>query len=286
MITVFTPTYNRKNRLKNLYHSLLNQDYNDFEWLIIDDGSTDGTKDYIEKLKSENKMNINYVYKENGGKMSAVNMAHDIAKGEAFITIDSDDELVPDILGTMHNDFTKISKNDSLAGIIYLAAYKNEPEIFIGDKFPKDDIICSYMDFKLKYKISGDKAALWKTDVLRNYKYPIIDGEKFIPDIYLMMKISEKKQVITKNKIVMLVEYLDNGYSNNYFNLVKKNPKGNVLYFKELYKYDKSFYNVYGYILFSLFAKVKFKNILKEHRAKFKIILLYLPTYIIYLLRK
>ena len=98
MITVFTPSYNRKNELKKLYDSLLKQDNKDFEWLIVDDGSSDDTGSYIKKIKKDNKININYIYKENGGKQSAYNMGLDKAKGNIFLCIDSDDILKKNIL--------------------------------------------------------------------------------------------------------------------------------------------------------------------------------------------
>jgi len=84
MITVFTPTYNRKEKLHNLYLSLLNQFNCDFEWLIVDDGSTDGTKEFIEDIRTNSKIDINYYYKNNGGKQSAYNFALDKMKGDKF----------------------------------------------------------------------------------------------------------------------------------------------------------------------------------------------------------
>ena len=81
-------------------------------------------------------------------------------------------------------------------------------------------------------------------------------------------------------------EYLEGGYSNNYFNLVKRNPKGNMLYFREVYDNNNSFYNVYGYILFGIYAKCKFKDIIKEHPDKFKILILYIPTFVVSILRR
>ena len=285
MITVFTPTYNRKNTLALLYKSLLNQKYKDFEWLIIDDGSTDDTKEYITSLIKEKKIKINYHYKENAGKMSAVNMAHKLAKGECFITIDSDDELAPNILDDLVKDYDKIKDDNTLAGIVYLAAYKNNLKEPIGSFLPKD-IICKYTDLKIKYNVTGDKPTLWKTSVLKEYFFPIIKGEKFIPDLYLMMQISKKYNIITKNKIVMLVEYQSSGLTNNYFNLVKNNPIGTSLYYKELYSFNPSLYNIYGYLLFSFYGKKKYKEIIKNHPAKIKTLLLYIPVKIIALLRR
>ena len=115
MITIFTPSYNREKELKILYNSLLKQNYNDFEWLIVDDGSSDNTKKYIASLKKENKIKINYVYKENGGKQSAYNKGLEETKGDIFLCIDSDDCLKENILKTIADDFKKISSKKSVS---------------------------------------------------------------------------------------------------------------------------------------------------------------------------
>lgn len=285
MITIFTPTYNRKKELHNLYDSLINQSYKNFEWLVIDDGSTDGTNLELKKMIDDNIININYIYKENGGKMSAVNLAHKLAKGTIFITVDSDDVLVKDVLQTVVDDFELIKKNPTIAGIVYQCAYKTNPQDTIAINLPKNGTICTYNELHTKFGVKGDKSTAWKTSVLRNYQFPIFKGEKFVPDDYLMNNISRKYQIVIYDKIITNVEYLEGGLTNNYFQLVKKNPKGTSLYFKELYDFDNSFYNVYAYILFSIYAKKNFKYIIKNHPAKLKVLLLYLPTLIISKLR-
>lgn len=285
MITIFTPTYNRKNELKNLYNSLLKQTYKDFEWLIIDDGSKDDTDLLISKIIKEGKIKINYIYKENGGKMSAVNMAHKKAMGSIFITVDSDDVLVEDVLSTIVKDFDNVKNDKSLAGIVYQCSYKNNPNQPLAINLPKSGTICTYNELHTKYGVKGDKSTAWKTSVLRDYQFPIFEGEKFVPDDYLMNNISRKYKIIIYDTIVTNVEYLENGLTNNYFQLVKKNPKGTSLYFRELYDFDNSLYNVYAYVLFSIYSKYKFVEIIKNHPAKFKVAILYIPTLILSKLR-
>lgn len=285
MITIFTPTYNRKKELYDLYDSLVNQSYKDFEWLVVDDGSNDDTNVEIKKWINEGRININYIYKDNGGKMSAVNMAHKLAKGEIFITVDSDDILVNDILKTVVEDFETIKNDQSIAGIVYQCAYKNKSQEVIAINLPRNGTICTYNELHTKYNVRGDKCTAWKTNVLRNYQFPMFEGEKFVPDDYLMNNISRKYKIVIYDKIITNVEYLEGGLTNNYFQLVKKNPNGTALYFKELYDFNNSFYNVYAYILFSIYAKKNFKYILKNHKAKVKVVLLYLPTLIISKLR-
>ena len=136
-----------------------------------------------------------------------------------------------------------------------------------------------------KYKVKGDKLFTFKISVIKDYRFPIIEGEKFIPEALLYNRISQKYVFMCKNFVAASVNYLESGYSANYFNLVRKNPKGNRLYYKELVEIDNKLYNIYAYILFSFYSKVKFKNILNDSKYKFKVLLLYIPVYIIYKIR-
>ena len=104
-ITVFTPTYNRAKTLVRVYESLLNQTNKDFVWLIVDDGSTDNTKVLVAKWIEENKLSIEYHYKENGGKHTAMKMAYQLAQTKYLLAIDSDDELTPDAVEDFLNDW-------------------------------------------------------------------------------------------------------------------------------------------------------------------------------------
>lgn len=286
MITVFTPSYNRKKELKNLYESLLRQNYNDFEWLIVDDGSSDNTKEYIDLLLKENKIKINYVYKENGGKQSAYNKGLDCANGDIFLCIDSDDILKDNILKTINDDFKKIKMNKKIGGVIYVQSYINDKDKIIGSSFEEDNAIYNYFDIYHKLNVTGDKLIVLKTEVAKEYYFPLIKGEKFIPEALIFNRISDKYDLLCRNIIAAHKEYLEGGYSNNYFNLVKRNPKGNMLYFKELYLKEKSIYNIYGYILFGIYSKTKFKELVNNFSNKFMVVVMYIPVLIISKIRK
>lgn len=283
MITVFTPSYNRANTLKSLYESLSTQNNVDFEWLIVDDGSSDDTREFINRISKTSKMKINYIYQENAGKQAAYNKGLKNANGDIFFCIDSDDVLAENSLENIQNDFEKI--NDvNIAGIMYMQGYINDNAKIIGSYFP-EGLIDTYFNVYHKYKVTGDKLIVLKTDVAKRYYFPMIDGEKFIPEALIYNRMSLKYNFVCENKIMAYKEYLNDGYSANYFNLVKKNPKGNALYYLELYKLDPSVYNVYGYLLFCFFAKEKNKIIFK-HPNKLMVILLYIPVWIIYKIRK
>ena len=189
MITVFTPSYNRKKELKKLYLSLLNQKYNKFEWLIVDDGSIDDTKEYIKEIKSEKKIKIRYVYKNNGGKQSAYNLGLKEAKGDIFLCIDSDDILATNILDVVAHDFKSLESKTDIAGVMYTQGYISDKNKIIGTSFKLDSMIDTYYNIYNIHKVTGDKLIVLKTNVAREYYFPIIDGEKFVPEALIFNRI-------------------------------------------------------------------------------------------------
>ncbi len=282
MITIFTPTYNREKELNRLYNSLLNQNYDDFEWLVVNDGSTDNTEELIKKFKEENKIQINYYKVENGGKSKAFNYAVNKANGECFLCVDSDDYLVNNILEKIAELFNNIKNDNTIAGLGFLVK-EHKTEKIVGTKFPEDKMTDTYTNIYYKYKVQGDKQLIFKTSVLKNFPFPIINKEKFVPEALVFNRISKKYNIEFYNIVTTCVEYMDNGYSSNYFNLVKKNPNGNMLYLKELYEIEPKLYNVAAYDLFGIYSKTKFKDIIKNHPSKIKAFLMYIPAYIKYL---
>ncbi len=278
MVTVFTPTYNRKKELENLYKSLVKQTDKDFEWLIVDDGSKDETEKFINKLIRENKINIRYVYKENGGKQSAYNVGLGETLGDVFVCIDSDDILDSKAVEVIKNDFKKL-ENDS-CGYAYLQGYISDKNKIIGTDF-RGIKKAYYYDVYGKYNVTGDKLIVLKTKIAKEYSFPMIAGEKFVPEALVYNRIAKKYKLNLSSEILAYKDYLPGGYSDNYFNLVKRNPKGNTLYFKEKYDIEPTLYNAYGYVLFSIYSKYSFSQILSDHPSKFKVLLVYLPTLLI-----
>ena len=208
-------------------------------------------------------------------------MGLDKAKGDIFLCIDSDDILKENILKTISSDFKGITRKKEIAGVMYVQGYISNNKKIIGSYFPNDDMIDTYYNVYHKYKVTGDKLIVLKTSVAKEYYFPIFEGEKFVPEALIFNRISQKYSFLCRNIVTSYKEYLVDGYSNNYFNLVKRNPIGNTLYFKEAYEFNKSFYNVYGYLLFGIYSHRKFISLLKEHPAKFKIMILYLLTLLV-----
>lgn len=181
-ITVFTPTYNRCFLLEQLYSSLKRQTFKDFEWLVVDDGSTDNTTDFFSKIKKEkNPFDIIYIKTENGGKHRAINCGINHASGELFFIVDSDDYLTDNALALIDKIEKSIPQNDSkyYGGICGIRGYsKDKP---IGSSFEGKYLDITMLE-RTKYGISGDKAEVFYTHLLKRYPFPEFEGEKFLTE--------------------------------------------------------------------------------------------------------
>ena len=268
--TIFTPTFNRKELLEKLYKSLQKQTYKDFEWLIVDDGSADGTKEKAEEFLSEKKLDIKYYFKENGGKQRAYNFATDKANGELFICLDSDDEYVENGLETILKYWKKYEKNNDIAGMGYLSTYPNEE--VIGSSFPEKEMISTQFDIYNKYSIKGDKGLMFRTEIIKKYKFPVFDDEKFITEAVVYNRICEKYKMVYVNEKIEIKEYQEDGLTAKYNNLLLRNPKGQALYHNEINSQNLSFkqkiLNNAVYYKFCRAAGYKFGKIFKENKNK------------------
>lgn len=257
-ITVFTPTFNRAYLLPRLYESLCRQSSQDFIWLVIDDGSTDNTKELIETWKLEDKIQIQYHYKENGGMHTGHNAAYRLIKTELNVCIDSDDYMPDDAIEKIMKEWDNIADKSNIAGIIGLDADKNGE--IIGTKIPENLTKGSLMDLYNKYKVKGDKKLVLRTDIVREYpEYPEYEGEKLVPLGILYMMMGKDYDFVYKNEVYCIVEYQEEGSSQTIFKQYKQSPKGFAYARKIHIKYADNIKNkVKGYlhlISSALFAK-------------------------------
>ena len=268
--TIFTPTFNRKELLEKLYKSLQKQTFKDFEWLIVDDGSADGTKEKAEEFLSEKKLDIKYYFKENGGKQRAYNFATDKANGELFICLDSDDEYVENGLGTILKYWEKYEKNGNIAGMGYLSMYP-DGEI-IGSSFPEKEMISTQFDIYNKYGVKGDKGLMFRTEIIKKYKFPVFDDEKFITEAVVYNRICEKYKMVYVNEKIEIKEYQEDGLTAKYNNLLLRNPKGQALYHNEInfqnLTFKQKILNNAVYYKFCRVAGYKLGKIFKESKNK------------------
>ena len=263
-ITVFTPTYNRSYCLHNLYESLLRQTSNNFDWLVIDDGSTDGTKDLIQGWINEDKISIKYYYKKNGGMHTCHNDAIRIIETELNVCIDSDDYLKNEAIESLISCWNKYS-NEECAGILGLNCYKSG-DIVSSNEFPVNVKFGKYSKLKNKYNIVGDVKFIYSTIILKKYpEYPVFKDEKFVPLGYKYRLIDKDYDMLFLNKKVCVVEYMEDGSTRNIFRQYYKNPKGfafsRLVTMNNMHSVKDNFIQAIHYIAESMLAKNKiFKN--------------------------
>lgn len=226
MLTIITPAYNRANLLPTLYNSLQLQSNHNFEWLLVDDGSTDLTRAVFEEclLKSEPKFEVKYIYKANGGKHTALNLGIKQSYGNYILILDSDDQLTQDAVETIHCDLIKVDNNSNVAGISYLKSSLTDRRL-IGDSFPKEGIF-NNIKMRYHYNVKGDKCEVFKKTVLQEFPFPEFEGEKFISECIVWNRLSVKYDLLFVNKVIYMCEYLGDGLSANNKKLSLTNPQG------------------------------------------------------------
>lgn len=228
---MFTPTYNRAYCLDTCYKSLLNQTCKDFVWLIIDDGSTDSTKDLVDHWIKENQIEIRYHWQENQGMHGAHNTAYELIDTELNVCIDSDDSMPEQAVETIVH-FWREYGNITYSGIIGLDADNNNK--VIGTKLPEKLNSSTLFNLYNKYGVLGDKKLVYRTELTKLYPYPIFENEKYVGLAYKYYKLDQQYEMLLMNEVICTVEYLPDGSSLNMFNQYRKNPKGFAFYRKEL----------------------------------------------------
>ena len=253
-LTIFTPTYNRAHILPKLYESLCVQTCKDFEWLIVDDGSTDNTREIVEHWIKEGKVVIRYFYQENRGKMHAQDFAARMTDAELMTCVDSDDELSrPSVVEDSLSFWEKNHSGDEaekICGMISRKCDILEEGVNLGSSFIGT---CS----EICRIYPGDSAIFTVPAILRQYHYPEYDGENFIIDQYIYHQIECKYKYLYHPYCSQLIEYQNDGYSRNYRRILFSNPMGCREYHAQYIRLKNKNWikSVICYISFSLFIR-------------------------------
>lgn len=278
MITIITPTYNRAYIIKNSYESLIKQTNKNFEWIVVDDGSTDDTKKVINKFIKDKKINIRYIYKKNGGKHTALNVGIKEALGELILVLDSDDYLSDNAVEICYKYWKKYKQNKKVCGMTFLRNIKNP--YYKANKF--EECISNMIDFKYNKNNLSDMCEIIRTDILKIYPYPEFFNERFLSEVIVTGEISKKYDMAYIPVEIYYTEYLDDGLSKNWFNLVVNNPNGaranNILFMGKEFKFIIRLKNC---IMYDVFSIISHNKILSESKMKFFSILFYIPSLII-----
>lgn len=230
-LTVFTPTYNRAYIIENLYRSLQGQTCFDFEWLVVDDGSADGTEALFGRICAEdNPFPVRYFRKENGGKHSAINYGLDRAEGELFMVIDSDDQLVAEAVEKVISWDAELPRDGGfccVAGNLGTSEAETPNRIF-EDRFFDGTALDRYVD------VTGEKAMAFYTEIHKKYKYPLFDGERFMTEAVTWNRMAaDGYKIRFFNDIICVYEYREDGLTMAGNRLFLDNPKGYGLWMRE-----------------------------------------------------
>lgn len=230
-ITVFTPTFNRGYIIENLYKSLQRQSYKNFQWIVIDDGSKDDTEKLFEKWTNEdNLFDITYKKVKNGGKHRAINRAIEIAEGELFFIVDSDDYLTDHALEKVIKWEETIKNKNEFAGVAGVKGYSINSRV--GNTFKGEYIDATSLE-RNKNNITGDKAEVFYLDILKKYKFPEFEGEKFVTEKVVWNQIAyDGYKIRWFNEIIYICDYLEDGLTKSMSRIELENPKALALSMK------------------------------------------------------
>lgn len=230
-ITVFTPTYNRAYILENLYRSLQRQTCTEFEWLVVDDGSSDNTEQLVGRWCAEEKsFPIRYVKQENGGKCSAINTGLSLAQGELFFTVDSDDYLTDDAIEKVIRWEAELPRDGNYCG--FAGNLGTSPTETCNKLFPGGYLDGSAFD---RYSAAdGERASVFYTEIHRRYPYPIFPGEKFMTEAVTWNRMAhDGYKMRFFNDIIWIYEYKADGLTKAGYQIFINNPQGAGLFWRE-----------------------------------------------------
>ncbi len=234
LITVFTPTYNRAHLLTPLYESLMRQTCKDFEWLVVDDGSTDDTLQLMQGLRDrhDDSFPIRYIHKLNGGKHTAINLGVKEAKGELFFIVDSDDELPAEAVQTICDEYQSVRGIKEIGGVCGYLAHRDGT--VIGHPLVRADV--NTITLRYKMGVVGDMREVFRTEVLREFPFPEFEGEKFCPEILVWNRIAQKYKLHVFDKVIYTADYLEGGLSDRIYEVRRNSPRATCLCYKEMYR--------------------------------------------------
>lgn len=284
-VAILTPTFNRRGVLQNLYESLQKQTCKDFEWVIVDDGSSDNTQDIVEKWISENEISIQYLYKENGGKHTALNYAYQYIDTPLTFIVDSDDTLTSDAISTVKETYSKYKDEKDICGFSFLRG-KPGGGYLSTSGVPQDGLKESYVECRINRNIGGDMAEVWYTHCLKEYPFPEFRGEKFLGEDIVWVKMAQKYKMRFFNKVIYISDYLEDGLTNNRRKHNIKSPNGCVArsetFLNSSANLKTKIKSALQYQIYGKFANRSIKELFRNTKQKALFVLCVLPSTVLY----
>ena len=285
VVSIVTPTYNRANLLDRCFESLKSQTCKGFEWIIVDDGSTDNTEEVVgEFLKEITEFKITYVKKKNGGKHTALNESHKYITGNLVLILDSDDYLTEDAVEIVLAGWEKYCKDPEVGVVTFLRGKtKDEPLAYANDENVKVDLL----RYKRVCVHSSDCCEVIRAELFNQFPFPMYEGERFMAETVLWYRVGWEHKCVYINKVVYICEYLDGGLTASGRKMRIKNPYGGMLN-SELGMDGKNYFkfrvkNGLLYVCYGFFAGLGPIKILKKDE-KYRLLktICLLPGYFMY----
>lgn len=287
-LAILTPAYNRKETMKRLYASLKEQSCKDFFWLVVDDGSTDGTETLVREWMELGEIRIGFIRKENGGKHTALNAGIRKIEQELTFIVDSDDYLTKDAVETVlayAEKYKGQKKEKKLCGYCFLRHY-SDGRVNTA-YFPKDEYISNYVETRINGNIGGDKAEVFYTSILREFPFQEYPGERFMPEDAVWIVMSQKYDMVHINKGIYICDYLEGGLTRTGRAMKIYSPRGMMLR-SRLFMNDKRVClktrvkMTLLYAVYSRFAGIGFGEAAGELDSKILFYLAYVPGMAVY----
>lgn len=259
LLTVFTPAYNRGYNIEALYESLARQTYKDFEWLIINDGSTDDTLGKIRAImdRHDGSFPIRLVSRENRGLPRTINEGLDNAEGVLFWRLDSDDLAKEDAVELVHKYYPLISDNPKLCAIVFLSLKSDRS---VNGYHPFDKVEESDFTFyRVRHKAVGDRAEVMKTAVYRDFKFPIYGEERFCNEALVWNRIAKEYGAVYIPEGIYIKQDACDSITADLYKWLRTNCKGTAQSYVEMVAderlpYGCRWYSAVQYYRFAWFA--------------------------------
>lgn len=284
-ISIITPTYNRAKLLINCHKSLMNQTNKNFEWIIVDDGSTDNTSDTVSDFINKSPdMKIIYVKKENGGKHTALNESHKYINGDYVLLLDSDDTLVDNAVDTVLKEWAKYDNDPSVGNVVFQRGRStSQPNAYCKNSSTPID----FNKKKLVMIYSSDFCEICRAQLFIKYPFPVFENEKFLAEGLLWAKIGSEAKYVYVNEVIYIGDYLDGGLTKSGRLLRIRNSLGGMenanIFLSAEYSCKTRIKQALLYDTYGFFSYRKVSKILNAHKNNKTIkALLIIPAFMLY----
>lgn len=268
-LSIITPSYNRGNMLKNCFESLRFQSNYDFEWIVVDDGSMDDTRSVMEYISNEHiPFEIHYIWKENGGKHTALNAAHPYIHGKYVLILDSDDTLTSDAVETVLNGWSKYNANADIGIVIFLKLLSDGT---ICARGKAEDIVIDVLNQKRICNVASDCCEVIRTELFKKYPFPVFDGERFLAETALWYRAGLDAKCVYINKPIYICEYLEGGLTKSGKKMRIRNCHGGMytsyLRMNQRCALKERIKAGLLYVCYGCFAKISIAEMLKKAKG-------------------